>query len=129
MNRTLVAVMLSVSAALAQSPNPVSWTATADDATPGGTLRVHFKATLEPGWHIYSLTTPQGGPTPTTIKPAPGTTPTDAKLYQPKPAVKFDPTFKVNTEIFRRQCRVPARLTCTRRFGRGIVFDSLSGLY
>ncbi len=96
---SLVALLLAASAS-AQSPNPVTWTTTAQDTTPGGTLRTKFVAVLEPGWHIYSLTTPGGGPTPTTIKLPPDSTLTGLRLYQPSSKTKYDPNFKLNTEIF-----------------------------
>lgn len=49
-----------------QTSNPVSWSFTSKkiDAT---TFEVHLTATIEDGWHIYSQTTPDGGPIPTSI--------------------------------------------------------------
>jgi hypothetical protein len=49
-----------------QVEDPVSWTFSAKkiDAT---TYELHLTAKLEDGWHIYSQTTPQGGPAPTEI--------------------------------------------------------------
>src|SRR5207302_11289051 len=31
------------------------------------TYEIHLTATIEPGWHVYSQTTPEGGPVKTTI--------------------------------------------------------------
>jgi len=67
------------------------------DATkaPAGTkLLLRLTAEPEPGWHLYSLTTPKGGPNPTTIKLEGG------KVYQPAPTRKLDPNFQVDTETF-----------------------------
>ena len=49
-----------------QVENPISWTFSAKriDAT---TYEVHLTAKMEDGWHIYSQTTPEGGPVPTEI--------------------------------------------------------------
>lgn len=50
----------------AQVLNPIDWTLTSKRLT-GNTWEVHLKANIEKGWHIYSQTTPDGGPVPTTI--------------------------------------------------------------
>ena len=50
----------------AQLNNPVSWTFTAKK-TSDKTFEVHLSATLQKGWHIYSQTTADGGPVPTTF--------------------------------------------------------------
>lgn len=51
----------------AQVKQPAKWNFSAKkiDAT---TYEVHLTASLNPGWHIYSQTTPDGGPLPTKIK-------------------------------------------------------------
>ncbi len=51
----------------AQVKNPVKWSFSSKktDAT---TYEISMTATLERGWHIYSQTTPDGGPVPTTIE-------------------------------------------------------------
>lgn len=53
-------------AAMAQVQDPVKWAYSAKkiDAT---TYEVHLTATITGGWHIYSQTTPEGGPVPTAI--------------------------------------------------------------
>ena len=72
---------------------------------------------MEPGWHIYALTTPAGGPTPTTIKAGRRPRPHQAcKLYQPKPTVKFDPNFNLNVEAFEGAGHVPS---CHRLIRQG----------
>lgn len=50
----------------AQIQNPVNWTFTVKK-TAEKTYELHFNATLQKGWHIYSQTTPVGGPVPTTF--------------------------------------------------------------
>ncbi len=51
---------------LAQIQNPVEWTATSKKIA-DKTYEVHITATIDHGWHIYSQTTPDGGPIPTSI--------------------------------------------------------------
>ena len=55
---------------------------------------------MEPGWHLYSLTTPPGGPIPTTVSLADNPAIDHYKIYQPKPEKKFDPNFQLDTETF-----------------------------
>lgn len=49
-----------------QVKNPVAWAFTAKKIN-ATTYEVSMSATLEQGWHIYSQTTPEGGPAPTVI--------------------------------------------------------------
>jgi hypothetical protein len=54
--------------AFAQRPDPVRWTLSSEHSvvTPGAKVMARLTAQIEPGWHMYSLTTPKG-PIPTTI--------------------------------------------------------------
>lgn len=58
--------LMILSAVNAQVKNPVQWSFSSKriNAT---TYEVHLTATIEDGWHIYSQTTPEGGPVPTSI--------------------------------------------------------------
>ena len=51
---------------LAQIQNPVNWTATAKKIA-DKTYEIRLTANINNGWHIYSQTTPEGGPVPTNI--------------------------------------------------------------
>jgi DsbC/DsbD-like thiol-disulfide interchange protein len=68
MKKIVVAFILCCYALIgfAQNENPVSWSFTAKkiDAL---SYEVHLSAKIEEGWHIYSQTTPDGGPVPTEI--------------------------------------------------------------
>jgi DsbC/DsbD-like thiol-disulfide interchange protein len=64
---TLVFALAIISGqAYSQVKDPVKWSFTAKkiDAT---TFEISLTATLESGWHTYSQTTPDGGPSATTI--------------------------------------------------------------
>lgn len=50
----------------AQIEDPVKWTFTTKKLK-DGKYEIHLIATIESGWHIYSQTTPDGGPVPTAI--------------------------------------------------------------
>ncbi len=104
--RLFAALALFALAATSQPRTPVTWTLTVDQAkeAPGGTVLAKVEATLDEGWHIYALSNPPGGPTPTTIKMNPANAAVAGlKLYQPKPETKFDQNFQVNVEAFEKQ--------------------------
>lgn len=53
--------------AQAQIINPVKWTFSSKKVK-GDIYEVHMTANIQRGWSIYSQTTPDGGPVPTTIQ-------------------------------------------------------------
>jgi len=96
-------LILLASGAFAQ--DPVKWTLSSDTAkaAPGANVVLKLTATLEDGWHLYSLTTPKGGPIRTTASLAENPAIESAKLYQPKPERKFDKNFGIDTETFEKE--------------------------
>lgn len=52
--------------AFAQIKNPVQWSFTSKKNS-DNSYEIRLTATIEKGWHIYSQTTPDGGPVPTKI--------------------------------------------------------------
>jgi len=52
--------------AMAQLKDPVQWNISAAKKS-GKTYEIRFSATVANPWHIYSQTTPKGGPVPTKI--------------------------------------------------------------
>lgn len=59
--------LVILSAVNAQVKSPVHWSFSSKriNAT---TYEVHLTAVIDNGWHIYSQTTPEGGPVPTSIE-------------------------------------------------------------
>ncbi|MEI9944255.1 MAG: protein-disulfide reductase DsbD domain-containing protein [Chitinophagaceae bacterium] len=57
---------LSLTGFAQNSPEPVKWSFTAKKIA-DKKYEVHLTATIEREWHIYSQTTPDGGPVATTI--------------------------------------------------------------
>ena len=94
LNIALIAASLPL--AFGQKLDPVQWTLASDSkaAPAGAKVLLRLTAEIEPGWHLYSLTTPKGGANPTTIKMDGG------RIFQPAPVRKFDPNFQVDTETF-----------------------------
>jgi thiol:disulfide interchange protein DsbD len=103
MKKLIVFVLSLVSVQLvnAQIQDPVKWSFSAEKVG-GSTYEVRLTATLEEGWHVYSQTTPDGGPIPTSIEftknplvTLDGTTKEVGKLHQ-----KHEPLFGVDVKQF-----------------------------
>jgi thiol:disulfide interchange protein DsbD len=104
MKRLLVFLFASVGV-LAQSPGPgsnhVNWTLEFSPATaaPGGKVLARLHAKIDPGWHLYSLSTPPP-PIATTVQLAADSAFDLVQVYQAAPILKFDPNFNAKTETF-----------------------------
>ncbi|MES2332022.1 MAG: protein-disulfide reductase DsbD domain-containing protein [Bacteroidota bacterium] len=61
-----VLLMVSCVSAMSQVQEPVSLTYSAKK-TDAVTYEIHITAAIQSGWHIYSQTTPAGGPVHTTV--------------------------------------------------------------
>jgi thiol:disulfide interchange protein len=80
-----------------------SWSASAPSASvkPGDKIDIKVTAKLNEGWHVYSTTPVEEGPVPTEIAfAAAAPLKMAGKIRQPKPIVKFDENFGVNTEYY-----------------------------
>ncbi|MBS1856434.1 MAG: redoxin family protein [Acidobacteria bacterium] len=76
----------------------VAWTLTAEPAAaaPRGKILVRMAGKIQPGWHLYSMSTPGAMPTKITV-----TGPVDkTRALQPAPRKSFDPNFNAETEYF-----------------------------
>jgi thiol:disulfide interchange protein DsbD len=89
------------SACFGQQLDPVQWSLSSDvqRVRPGDLIAFQLTATIEPRWHLYSLTTPKGGPIPTTAALKGGAI-QSAAFYQPAPDRRFDQNFNLDTETF-----------------------------
>ncbi|MCC6859568.1 MAG: thioredoxin family protein [Bryobacterales bacterium] len=88
--------------AQAQRLDPIQWSLTLEtpSAPPGATVLARLEARMQPGWHLYSLSTPKGGPIPTTIRLAENQSVLGYKVHQPKPVRAFDRNFNLDTETY-----------------------------
>lgn len=100
----VVALLMTVTAAVAQIHNPVKWTVASKKINSKEAV-VFVKATIQNGWHIYAQNVPDGGPVPTkfTFNASKdytlngGTTPTT------KAKSKYEDTFKMNVPYFNQE--------------------------
>ncbi|HEX4228052.1 MAG TPA: cytochrome c biogenesis protein CcdA [Bryobacteraceae bacterium] len=93
--------------------DPVKWSLTVDSKSvrPGGEVLARLTANIQPGWHLYSLTTPKGGPNPTTVSLSANPIISGVRIYQPQPIRKMDPNFQLETETFEKQLPLLLEIT------------------
>jgi thiol:disulfide interchange protein DsbD len=97
----IVGVMVAGRAAA--QDDPIGWTLakTPTSATAGQTFRIQLTATIEAGWHLYSISQGPGGPIATRISVPQGQPFTfDGAIDAPPPHVVFDSGFNMDTEIY-----------------------------
>lgn len=103
----LLAVLIAIQLPLlsqSKKQDPVQWSLSIepDKASPGGRVLARLKATIDPGWHLYSTTTPQG-PIPTKIGLVENANSKASKLHQPAPTKRFDPNFNADSETYENE--------------------------
>jgi thiol:disulfide interchange protein DsbD len=98
-NILLALILLFAASAFGQ--NPTKWTLESDargrEVKAGEQVRAVLSGAVEPGWHLYSVDQPEGGPIPTTIKVSdPSKFELVGKIETPTPITQPDPNFIVN---------------------------------
>ncbi len=105
--RWFALVALVIAPVFAAREDPVEWTLAPADGksrvSPGHHVFLELKAVISPGWHLYSPTTPPGGPIITKIRLDPNPALTSYLLYCPQPIRKLDPNFQIDTETYAGQ--------------------------
>ena len=107
-NSILLAVLVFVAVASSSvfAQNPTKWklesSVKGKDVKVGESLEAKLLAEIEPGWHLYSLKQPDGGPIATTLK-LPDETDFElaGDVTTPKPITEFDPNFEIDTSFFK----------------------------
>lgn len=100
-----LAVLCAGAVVAAQRPTDVvKWSVKPDALSlkPGSAARVAVTARMEPGWHLYALTQPKGGPKPLEIairEGAPFSIDRPA-IEAPAPRVISDPSFELETRQY-----------------------------
>ncbi|MDX2181927.1 MAG: cytochrome c biogenesis protein CcdA [Bryobacteraceae bacterium] len=88
--RLFALTLAALPALYSQKLDPIQWSAAGQDG-----FLVEVRVKMDPGWHLYSLTTPRP-PIATTAK----VEGVEVESYQPAPTKKLDPNFGVQTETF-----------------------------
>jgi thiol:disulfide interchange protein DsbD len=96
-------ILLLCAASAAAQQNQVRWSAEVEPAKapPGATVLLKLKGAIEPGWHLYSMTTAAAIPTKVQLTPAEAVQ--SFRVLQPKPKRAYDPNFQLDTETYEKQ--------------------------
>ena len=100
--------------AFAQISDPTSWTFS-QEKTGDNEYTLTFKATIQPGWTVYSINTPEGGPMPTSIsieEVGKGVELVGAPV-ESEPHKKHDDVFKVDVLYFADTYTVKQKIKVT----------------
>jgi thiol:disulfide interchange protein len=83
-----------------QAQQNVRWSLTLEPASaaPGAKVLAHLDGAIDPGWHLYSMTS--AAAKPTTIKLAPNPAVDKVRLFQAAPKKAYDPNFQMETETY-----------------------------
>src|SRR5437868_9678274 len=102
--RLLLPLTLCALSLPAAKEDPVQWTlkpgAGNSQVAPGSKLYLELTASIQPGWHLYSPTTPAGGPIITKIKLNDNPAVLSYNVFRPQPVRKLDPNFQLETETY-----------------------------
>ena len=100
----LFVLALGLASVLAAKEDPVQWSLSARSGqtqiAPGSKAYFELKAVIQPGWHLYSPTTPSGGPIITKIRLSDNPAIATYNVYRPQPVRKLDPNFQIETETY-----------------------------
>jgi thiol:disulfide interchange protein DsbD len=101
--RVLLLWIAAMSPLCASRLNPVSWSLVAEQGkvAPGSTIVLRLHAQIQDGYHLYSFTTPGGGPIKTTVSLQAGSDIKGLRIYQPTPDRHRDPNLNVPVETFK----------------------------
>ncbi len=110
---------------LSAKDDPVQWTLEphkdASNVKPGGHAWLQLTAKIQPGWHLYSPTTPPGGPIITSVKLNESPAVASYQLYRPQPVRKLDPNFQLETETYSDQAVFLFDATTTSKTGLSTI--------
>ncbi len=99
----LLILLLSIKAAQSQILTPVKWAYGAKKEA-NGLVIVYLKATIQDGWHIYSVNQKPGGPQKTQFEflKSADYEPV-GKVTEPKPESKYEEVFGIQVDYFNHE--------------------------
>jgi thiol:disulfide interchange protein DsbD len=98
----LAAALFFTAGVFAQIEAPVKWAYAAKKLSPTE-AEIFIKATIQDGWHIYSLNQKDGGPVKTSITINPSADyAAIGKAIEPAPLTKFEKAFGINVTYFEK---------------------------
>jgi thiol:disulfide interchange protein DsbD len=108
-----------------QPPNPVHWSVQgpARPVAAGATFSVTLTAQIEPGWHLYALEEPEGGPMATQIGLSQNDVLKLLDVREPEPRMEPYPALRELTGIFEKTAGFTLRV---RAPGKAVPRGSVS---
>jgi thiol:disulfide interchange protein DsbD len=108
-----------------QPPNPVHWSVQgpAKPVAAGAAFNVMLTAQIEPGWHLYALEEPEGGPMATQIGLSQNDVLRLLDVREPEPRMEPYPALRELTGIFERAAAFTLRV---RAPGKAVPRGSVS---
>lgn len=106
---TLLMIILLPIQVMGQQPLAFSVSVDPQVVRPGETATVWIDVTLFDDWHIYSTTTPPGGPVPTEIALSGEQFQQVGAAIQPPPTKEHDPNFDMQVEYYGKEVRFGIR--------------------
>ena len=98
----LITLMVTTFGAFAQIETPVKWSYAAKKISSTEAV-VFLKATIQDGWHIYSLNVKDGGPIKTSFTfPASKDYTLQGEATEPTPLTKYEKAFSMNVSYFEK---------------------------
>ncbi len=122
-------VLLSCAFAQGYGTNQVKWNLAVEPASaaPGAKVLARMAGQIDPGWHLYSLSTP--GAIPTTIQLADNPVVEKFRVLQPEPHRAFDANFQAETETFEKQVTFLVELELKKDAAAGPAELSVTARY
>lgn len=106
-------LLLLAAVAICQKPEEVAKWSGHYQANKGA-LKAILTATIAPGWHVYSINQPPGGPNATTvIVPVGQGFARKGEITGTKPESAFDPNFQMQTEFYQHDVHLEIPLDST----------------
>lgn len=108
----LVALLL-VGQTAAVPATAVTWTLQAPrPVRAGDAVSLTLTATIAPGWHLYAMAQPEGGPISTEVSLPANPLATFARpIVASKPATVFDPSFDMRVQLYSEKATFTLPLT------------------
>lgn len=119
--RWVVMPTLAVILIAQEPPRPVRWSLRVPPDTGGARRMAELTARIEPGWHLYSLTQPPGGPIATRIQLLGLPTPRLALLERRRPDTLPDAVFGIMSEFYDDSVTIRVPLSAAARPGRRLL--------
>lgn len=114
----LFLLMLLSSSHASAPPNPAHWSIQglpAKPLAPGTRFTLTLSSRIDPGWHIYAMEEPDGGPIATQIGLGPDDPVSLLKVDEPQPQNVVDPVLRQPTGMFQGEASFTLHLQLPRK--------------